>query len=53
MTGSRDMLLSFQRVHGGTILFGNKGESSIVGNGDVDLTDMIMIKEVNLVEDLQ
>ena len=34
------MLLSFQQVHGGTILFGNKGKSSIVGSGDVDLTEM-------------
>ena len=47
------MLLSFQRVHGGTILFGNKGKSSIIGSGDVDLSEMIKIKEVNLVEDLQ
>ena len=47
------MLLSFQRVHGGTILFGNKGKSSIIGSGDVDLSVMIKIKEVNLVEDLQ
>ena len=47
------MLLSFQRVHGGTILFGNKGKSSIIGSGDVDLSNMIKIKEVNLVEDLQ
>ena len=47
------MLLSFQRVHGGTILFGKKGKSSIVGSGDVDLNEMIKIKEVNLVEYLQ
>ena len=43
------MLLSFQRAHGGTILFGNKGKSSIIGSGDVDLSEMIKIKEVNLV----
>ena len=53
MTGSRDMLLSCQWVHGGTILFRNKGKSSIIGRGDVDLSEMIKMKEVNLVEDLQ
>ena len=47
------MLLSYQRVHGGTILFENKGKSSIIGSGDVDLSEMIKIKEVNFVEDLQ
>ena len=52
MTGSRSILLSFQKLHGGTILFGNRGTSQIVGKGNMKITDKVKINDVSLVEDL-
>ena len=52
MTGSRSLLLSFQQLHGGSILYGNKGKGNIIGKGNVQLNDFLKILGVNLVDDL-
>ena len=52
MTGSKSLLLSFQQLHGGSILYGNKGKGNIIGKGNVQLNDFLKILGVNLVDDL-
>ena len=50
MTGSRSLLLSFQQLHGGSILYGNKGKGNIISKGNVQLNDFLKILGVNLVD---
>ena len=53
MTRTRLLLSSFQPTRGATIYFGNKRIGKIIGKGNYELSDLIKILEINLVEDLK
>ena len=52
MTWDKSIMSSLQHLQGGNISFGDKSKGNIIGIGDVNLNDSILVKRVNLVNSL-